>query len=360
MSDQAVQSTAAQDAPAVPAQDGGTRGGDAAAEVEPISHNRPMACHIGHIAPQSKDDCRLTVEVWAKHVRIKRPCHVVPARPTLRGKVNGMSHRSSRRLRWSIDNTPELTAAGALFICLTYPEVWPRDGRQVKRHLGAFGKRCKRNGAFFAWVLEYQTRGAPHFHLLARFPQGWDIVRVRQWIALNWFEVVGSGDEKHLRAGTSAEYVNNSECAGWYISHYLGKEYQKAPPEGVTLPGRMWGMIGIKTPNPTVLRFTEGNRDGIGLVKNIRRWAASDYAFRQRRRFCTPNERKTDAEHYRFFNPDLADALLDFRNVEVTAEVSPENRKSWSPRDPGREKGFSVRNAAKIARQYLEMNAPPF
>ena len=278
---------------------------------------------------------------------------MVPAPPTLRGKVNGLSPRAGRRLRWAIENTPDLTAAGALFICLTYPSVWPKDGRQVKRDLDAFGKRCRRIGAVFTWAFEYQTRGAPHFHLLARFPDGWDVVKVREWVASNWFEVVGSGDDKHLCAGTSAELVNNAESAGWYISNYLGKEYQKAVPEGVTLPGRMWGMIGIKTPKPETLRFTEDNRKGIELVKNIRRWATSDHAFRQRSRICTPSERKSDAAHLRFTRPDLAEALLDFRNVKVTAEVSPENRKSWSPRDPGREKGFSVRNAAIVARQCI-------
>lgn len=353
MSDERTQKTAAHDATTPPSAAGGTCGGTDAAEEDGISHNPPMACHIGHTTPKPKGDGCLTVEVYAKHVRIKRPCHVVPARPSKRGKVNGLSPRASRRMRWAIENTPILTAPGAMFICLTYPAEWPKNGRVVKRHLDVFGKRCRRIGACFAWALEYQTRGAPHYHLLARFPIDWDVVRVQKWVALNWFEVVGSGDEKHLRAGTSAEVVNNAECAGWYISHYLGKEYQKTIPEGVTLPGRMWGMIGCKTPKPEVLRFTEASRDGIELVKNIRRWATSDHAFRQRSRVCTPIERTQDAENFKYSDPDLAHMLLDFRNVKVTAEVKSENRKSWSPHDPGREKGFSVRNAAKVTKQFL-------
>ena len=362
MIDERAQKTAAQAAPEAPAQDGGTRGGDAAATdaAEPISHNGPMACHIGHIRPQPQGDGCVTVEIFANHVRIKRPCHAVPARPTLRGKVNGLSARAGRRLRWAIENTPELIAPGASFVCLTYPEDFPKDGRQVKRDLAAFGKRCRREGISFAWALEYQTRGAPHFHLLARFPEAWDIVRIRGWVALSWFEVVGSGDEKHLRAGTSAEIVYNAECAGWYISHYLGKEYQKIPPEGVTLPGRMWGMIGCRPTKPEVLRFPEGSKVSVDLVRLIRRWASSDFAFRQRVRFLPAAERKSLAKSMRLTDPDIASALLDFRNCPVTAEVPPEDRKSWSPHDPGREKGFSVRNAAKVARQLLEITSPPF
>ena len=358
MSDRATQNAAAQDAPPAPAQDGGTGGGTGAAEVEPISHNGPMACHIGHISPQHQDGS-MSIEIWAKHVRIKRPCHVIPARPSLRGKVDGLSPRASRRLRWAIENTPDLTAVGAHFICLTYPAEWPKDGRTVKRHLDSFGKRARRVGAFFAWALEYQSRGAPHFHLLARFPENWDVAAVREWVASSWFEVVGSGDEKHLHAGTSAEVVSNPECAGWYIAHYLGKEYQKTPPEGVTLPGRMWGMIGCKPPEPEVLHFREGCRDGISLLRNIRRWAASDHAFRQRGHVATVAERKRFAMLCRHSQPDMAALLLNFKHVTLTFEFSVDERKAWSPRDPGREKGYSVRNAAKMASQYLEMTAPP-
>jgi len=263
-------------------------------------------------------------------------------------------------LRWAIENTPELITWGALFICLTYPADWPKDGRTVKRHLDTFGKRCRRISAFFAWALEYQSRGAPHFHLLARFPDGWDVGKVRGWVALNWFEVVGSGDEKHLHAGTSAECVNNAECAGWYISHYLGKEYQKTVPEGVTLPGRMWGMVGIKTPKPEALHFPEDSRAGIELVRNIRRWASSDYAFRQRGHVATVAERKRLAMLCRHSQPDMANLLMNFKLVTLSFEADITERKAWSPHDPGREKGFSVRNASKIARQFLEMNAPPF
>lgn len=95
-------------------------------------------------------------------------------------------------------------------------------------------------------------------------------------------------------------------------------------------------------------------------MRNIRRSAASDFAFRQRERILSVAERKSDARGLRDYKPDITADLLDFRNVVFVAEVKPEKRKSWSPHDPGREKGFSVRNAAKIARQLLEITSPPF
>lgn len=345
---------AAQAATHAPAHDGGKCGGAAAASWDRVPVAGPMACHIGHISPQGEKDGHLTVEVWDKHVRVKRPCHITPTKAAPRGVVKGMSPRSGRRLRWAIENTPALSSDRALFICLTYPAMWERDGRKVKRHLDTFGKRCCRIGAYFAWALEYQTRGAPHFHLLARFPDSWDIRRVREWVASSWFDIVGSGDENHLRAGTSAEWVNNPECAGWYIGHYLGKEFQKIVPDGVTLPGRMWGMIGCKPPEPVLYRFQEGNREGINLVRNIRRWASSEHACRQRVRQLSAKERKDIARFVRNENSDLADALLDFRDTTFTTDVPPAKRKSWSPNDPGREKGFAVRGAASVSRKLLD------
>jgi len=86
-------------------------------------------------------------------------------------------------------------------------------------------------------------------------------------------------------------------------STHLGKKYQKAPPPDVTLPGRMWGMIGCKPPKPHVRRFPEGSRDGIDLVRLIRRWAASNHAFRQRNRFLSASKRRSLAKSVKHYHP---------------------------------------------------------
>ena len=117
----------------------------------------------------------------------------------------------------------------------------------------------------------------------------------------------------------------------------------------------MWGMIGCKPPKPQVLRFPEGSRDGINLVRLIRRWATSDHAFRQRERFPPMSERKEVAKYIRDKNPEFAKMLLDPRQRSIVALVPPEKRKRRSPHDPGRENGFSVRNAAKITRKLFEL-----
>jgi hypothetical protein len=323
-----------------------------------------MVYHIGHISPledasgtvnqidgrkvRFTPDGEMELEIWANHVKVKRKSSVVQA-TAKRGVVLGSSNKSSRRFRWAIENTPQLLSDGVLFVCLTYPFVYPKDGREVKRHLDTFGKRCVRIGAFFAWVLEYQSRGAPHFHLLARFPESWDIEQTRDWIARNWFEVVASGDEKHLQAGTSVEVARNRNGVGFYLSGYLGKESQKTVPEDVTLPGRMWGMIGCRPPKPKTLIFKPSDKKGIWLARLLRRWASSDYAFRQRQRYLSNAEKRANASWIKDSDPKLA-WLLQKKPwlVQCYVDVKPEDRISWKPKDVGRDKGFSVRNSTKV------------
>jgi hypothetical protein len=326
-----------------------------------------MVYHIGHISPledasgnvnqidgrkaRFTPDGEMVIEIWSNHVKVKRQSSVVQA-SAKRGNVIGFSSRASRRLRWAIENTPQLLSEGALFVSLTYPSVYPKDGREVKRHLDIFGKRCIRIKAFFAWVLEYQSRGAPHFHLLARFPESWEIAQTREWIARNWFEVVASCDEKHLQAGTSVEVARNRNGVGFYLSGYLGKESQKTVPEDVTLPGRMWGMIGCRPPQPKTLVFKAGDKKGIWLARLLRRWASSEYAFRQRQRNLSNAEKRAFASWVEDSDPKLAWLLKNKPwLVQCNVEVKPEDRKSWNPKDAGRGKGFSVRNSAKVARE---------
>ena len=65
-------------------------------------------------------------------------------------------------------------------ITLTYPAVWPGNGRLVKKQLRAFLKFAVHNlfprpedaeRIAYLWFLEFQARGAPHIHLLLDAPR---------------------------------------------------------------------------------------------------------------------------------------------------------------------------------------------
>ncbi len=53
------------------------------------------------------------------------------------------------------------------FITITYPAVWPEDGKQVKSDLNRFLTWLRDNyETEYIWWLEFQKRGAPHMHIL--------------------------------------------------------------------------------------------------------------------------------------------------------------------------------------------------
>jgi hypothetical protein len=167
---------------------------------------------------------------------------VLPAVSHRRGAVSGFSAGSRRRLmhllgRVKRDHLP-------VFVTLTYPGDWPGDPKVWKKHLDAIGKRLARRYPKFAavWKLEPQTRGAPHFHLMT---WGCDYDDLRAWLPGSWYEVVGSGDDKHLRAGTRCEFVRSWRGVRSYASKYMGKPVQ-VEDDSWGRPGRWWGVIGRK------------------------------------------------------------------------------------------------------------------
>lgn len=64
------------------------------------------------------------------------------------------------------------------------------------------------------------------------------------WLARRWFKIVGSGDEKHLRAGVAWEVVEKTEGALRYAAAHAGKRKQKFVPKVFQNVGRFWGKIG--------------------------------------------------------------------------------------------------------------------
>lgn len=172
-------------------------------------------------------------------LRVKAAGRRMPTVPSgRRGVITGFSPSSRRRLmdllnsinRQAVKHLP-------LFITLTYPAVWPQSAATWKRHLDNWLKRLKREWPDVSciWRLEFQKRGAPHFHILAfgcRFLPA-------KWVAEAWYSVVGSGDKSHLGAGTQVKRVASWRGVVWYAAKYMSKE--GALPSGV-FPGRLWGV----------------------------------------------------------------------------------------------------------------------
>lgn len=138
-------------------------------------------------------------------------------------------------------------------VTLTYPSSFPTDGAVVKSHLDRLYARWKRRYGVpkGMWKLEFQKRGAPHFHCFVGLPEPED--ELRAWLLDAWYGAVGSEDERHLyngvdisrwRWGTLGE--NRSKVGDYFARHGAKgwQSYQNELPHGYISPGRWWGVWG--------------------------------------------------------------------------------------------------------------------
>jgi hypothetical protein len=188
-----------------------------------------------------------------------------PDAPT-RSEICEFSRKSRQRLAFVAANTDQVFQT---MITLTYPGEYSTDGQQVKANFKAFLEWLTRDlGArpSYLWFLEFQKRGAPHFHLLITYPlprvwreetvnvNGHQITRkrpsqaARDWIkhfrhrvSATWYRIVGSGDTRHLAAGTRVERIRKVDGAARYAVKYALKMYQKTVPPEYRNVGRFWG-----------------------------------------------------------------------------------------------------------------------
>lgn len=176
----------------------------------------------------------------------------------VRGRIRGFSSDSRERLyrralslRWE----DAVDVGGIGMVTLTYPEVFPTDGQVAKAHLKRFRERwrCRYGKPRGMWKLEFQQRGAPHFHLFVGLPESED--ELRAWLLQQWYEAVGSGDERHLYHGVDisrwrwgalgesrarvGEYFARHGAKGW-------QSYQNRVPVGYVSPGQFWGVWGLE------------------------------------------------------------------------------------------------------------------
>lgn len=155
----------------------------------------------------------------------------------VRSRISGFSRSSQQRLRVLTNSLPD-TLPLPLFITLTYPNEWPAKAAKWKKDLNVVLQLLGDNfdKPVIIWKLEPQERGAPHFHL-AVYTEMW---MGPKWLARKWYRIVGSGDRRHLRAGTGVERARTRRGSLSYIAKYIGKAFT-APP-GWEHVGRYWGV----------------------------------------------------------------------------------------------------------------------
>jgi len=157
---------------------------------------------------------------------------------TRRGKVTAFSKKSRRRLLEYLARTEKDTST-KVFLTLTYPSNMT-DSMRGKAHLRAFLERVRRRWpqAACIWRIEYQERGAVHFHLLFFGLPYWKADNIRQV----WGEIIGERNP----------WIHIATCRSrkktiFYVSKYIAKTPSTAEVSLSNLPylheGRHWGVF---------------------------------------------------------------------------------------------------------------------
>ena len=102
-----------------------------------------------------------------------------------------------------------------VLVRLTYPSIFPDSAHALKdlnRAITYFAKSDNRG----MWFLCFQERGAPYFYLmLSKFVPKDELARA-------WYEIVGSNDPAHLKAGTSVSGFQFQRGAENFLEKIIG------------------------------------------------------------------------------------------------------------------------------------------
>lgn len=232
------------------------------AKSEPVTVPEALTAH----ALRQGDYPVESVEIYRRDVVTKRVRVIPSKKPPVREKGVKITEYSDKAMRRGIFLAKNCDADFRSMITLTYPAAFPTDGKRVKQNLWdfkadyreTFSGRC-------IWWLEFQRRGAPHFHLISeedlslhgplvtvtrrkKIGRGEITFQTAQepseWLAHRWYCIVGSRDPKHLKAGTAWEVIKAEEGAWVYMAAHGGKRKQKQVPDGYENVGGFWGKIG--------------------------------------------------------------------------------------------------------------------
>jgi hypothetical protein len=179
----------------------------------------------------------------------------------LRSHIHGFSRQSRNRLLRMVGsiNRKEFEPGQVLFVTLTYHRNWPDSPDEQYAQLRALHKRLQRRWGPLPliWRKEWQSRGAPHFHLIVFTPLEavpedggyWDFL---DHLTGDWVDIVSRpGDSpRHMWIhGVDARICESWKATMAYASkhmRYISKEEQQLPvnSNGDLLPtGRIWGTL---------------------------------------------------------------------------------------------------------------------
>lgn len=249
----------------------------------------------GHISARAEAG---TAVVCPGGVALK--AHGLAPPPGVRGDrdvICGLSSAARRRMLAVLIRIPFREASGWA-LTLTWHDGFSLEPASWHRQLKAWTMRLRRDWGQFGpaglWILEFQERGAPHFHLVVVWRREPSLEQFRRWLSRSWNAIAEPGDEKHRRAGTRADRIDAGSPRGTkrllaYLVKHAGKSKQKRRIDlasGELLPtGKMWDVFGELPQECIALVELEADQL-VGLYRRLRRWGRiSPYLSQMGKRF---------------------------------------------------------------------------
>lgn len=158
-------------------------------------------------------------------------------------KIKEFSVNSKRRLSQKLNQIRFDLYATRFFVTLTFHDDFPVTGLDLKKMLDRFQKKLHSeiNGLGLVWRLEFQDRGAPHFHFFVLSEKrscGFTKNHLSRIIRDSWFSLFDFVSESHKIFGCDIrEIVDDSKTCS-YICKYVGKIDESSKHPGF---GRRWG-----------------------------------------------------------------------------------------------------------------------
>lgn len=169
-----------------------------------------------------------------------RPGVPVAGARTPRGRVRGLSGKSRMRLIRILAQVSRMDEA--VFVTLTYREFtedfecWKSD-----IHRWVCSLRHRYPDVCGVWRLEFQSRGAAHFHLLLWGCVAPDIEELERDMSRRWCRATRDLSPAHSEHGCKVIAVSDYRACAFYVSVYQSKDCQDRRD---IVTGRPWGVWG--------------------------------------------------------------------------------------------------------------------
>ena len=156
----------------------------------------------------------------------EREYHIPPERK--KNDITSFSINSRRRLKRKLSMVHLGSYSRTFFVTYTFHNVYPKSSDELKRHFRNFLKSVKRVNPSVAWIwrLEWQKRGAPHFHMVYFIPKHSTLKEIKHFEKEQrrlWHRTLEDFDFWTWRYSVDVKSLDSKKKLYAYISKYVSK-----------------------------------------------------------------------------------------------------------------------------------------